>query len=227
MLARVARGGLEYALAHQRAAATKAGGLPRGTEWKLLQLQGELINPCDSPLHPSVREAKIKPSAEEKPIQQSYAGESHCFGCGPHNPDGLQLKSYRIKNGLSAKVILQNKWMCFPGIASGGIITTLFDCHGNWTAAISLMDKQCLPRPPLTLTSEMLVNFRAPTPADEELVVRSQVVAIRDKDKLPPGVKPQVQVDLELLQQVEGSDEMRVLATATGIFKRMGALRAL
>jgi len=166
--------------------------LPRGTEWKLLQLQGELINPCDSPLHPSVREAKIKPSAEEKPIQQSYAGESHCFGCGPHNPDGLQLKSYRIKNGLSAKVILQNKWMCFPGIASGGIITTLFDCHGNWTAAISLMDKQCLPRPPLTLTSEMLVNFRAPTPADEELVVRSQVVAIRDKDKLPPGVKPQV-----------------------------------
>ncbi len=28
---------------------------------------------------------------------------------GPHNPDGLQLKSYRIKNGLSARVTLQNK----------------------------------------------------------------------------------------------------------------------
>ena len=45
-----------------------------------------------------------------------------------------------------------------PGIINGGVISALFDCHGNWTAAIALMDKAKLPRPPLTLTAELLVR---------------------------------------------------------------------
>ena len=45
-----------------------------------------------------------------------------------------------------------------PGIINGGIVSSLFDCHGNWTAAIALMDKAKLPRPPLTLTAELLVR---------------------------------------------------------------------
>ena len=30
---------------------------------------------------------------------------------------------------------------------------------GNWTAAISLMDKSCLPKPPLTLTASIFVGW--------------------------------------------------------------------
>lgn len=45
-----------------------------------------------------------------------------------------------------------------PGIINGGVVSALFDCHGNWTAAIALMDKAALPKPPLTLTYEMLVR---------------------------------------------------------------------
>jgi hypothetical protein len=41
---------------------------------------------------------------------------------------------------------------------NGGVVSALFDCHGNWTAAIALMDKAALPKPPLTLTYEMLVR---------------------------------------------------------------------
>lgn len=37
-------------------------------------------------------------------------------------------------------------------------MSALFDCHGNWTAAIALMDKAALPKPPLTLTYEILVS---------------------------------------------------------------------
>ena len=70
-------------------------------------------------------------AGEELPIQHAYGGESFCFGCGKCNEDGLQLKSYRIKGGLLAKISLQKKHLCFPGIISGGIITTLFDCHGR------------------------------------------------------------------------------------------------
>lgn len=44
------------------------------------------------------------------------------------------------------------------GIINGGVVSALFDCHGNWTAAIALMDKAALPKPPLTLTYEMLVS---------------------------------------------------------------------
>ncbi len=90
----------------------------------------QTINPCNSALHPAVRDAKIRPEGSEVPIQQAYGGESHCFGCGEHNPDGLKLKSYRIKGGLVARITLEKKHLCFPGIVSGGIITTLFDCHG-------------------------------------------------------------------------------------------------
>ena len=48
--------------------------------------------------------------------------------------------------------------MHIPGIINGGIVSALFDCHGNWTAAIALMDRAKLPRPPLTLTAELLVR---------------------------------------------------------------------
>ena len=42
------------------------------------------------------------------------------------------------------------------------MVSALFDCHGNWTAAIALMDKAALPKPPLTLTYEMLVREQGP-----------------------------------------------------------------
>lgn len=193
----------------------------------MLKLQGEQINPCNSALHPAVRSAKIKPEGEALPIQHAYGGESYCFGCGQRNPDGLQLKSYRIKGGLVANITLEKKHLCFPGIVSGGIITTLFDCHGNWTAAIALMDRATLSKPPLTLTSEILVNFKEPTPAGEELIVRSQVVDIRDRQ--PRGAKSSVQVDLSLSIPQPGNEEEpeKILATATGIYTKIGALRAM
>ena len=36
----------------------------------------------------------------EKSVQEQYAPNSICFGCGPANEKGLQIKSYRIDNGL-------------------------------------------------------------------------------------------------------------------------------
>jgi len=77
---------------------------------------------------------------------------------GPAAEDGLHLKSFRVQDGLLATLQLKSKYQAFPGIISGGIISALFDCHGNWTAAIALMDRAKLPRPPLTLTAELLVS---------------------------------------------------------------------
>jgi hypothetical protein len=88
---------------------------------------------------------------------------------GPAAEDGLHLESFRVQNGLSATVQLASKYQAFPGIINGGIISALFDCHGNWTAAIALMDRAKLPRPPLTLTAELLVSSASPVHRPERI----------------------------------------------------------
>eukprot|EP00878_Enallax_costatus_P027277 GHUV01029345.1.p1 GENE.GHUV01029345.1~~GHUV01029345.1.p1 ORF type:complete len:130 (-),score=29.31 GHUV01029345.1:2124-2513(-) len=69
------------------------------------------------------------------------------------------------------------------------------------------------------------VSYKEPSPPDTELVVRSQVVAVRENQN--PGLgKAAVEVDVAiLLPQMDGSEKL--LVQGTGIFKRLGALRAL
>ncbi len=65
----------------------------------------------------------------------------------------------------------QEHHQAFPGMVNGGIIGTLLDCHGNWTAAIALMDAQGADEPPCTVTARYEVNLRRPTPLGEKLTV--------------------------------------------------------
>jgi acyl-coenzyme A thioesterase PaaI-like protein len=189
----------------------------------MLRNRGHNVNPCNSKLHPAFVEAGIEPEeSEELPVQSAYTPESVCWGCGPSAPDGLRLSSYRIPGGLESTVTLDEKYCAFPGIMNGGVVSTLFDCQGNWTSAIALMDRGCLPKPPLTLTYELLVTFKEPTPPDEKLIVRSEIVSIREGEV---GSKATIQVNMTLHQPIGGHEKL--LATATGIFKKLGALRAL
>lgn len=195
-----------------------------GAQWEVLRQQGFQVNPCNSRLHPSVTEAGIEPDSEEElSVQEAYTPESTCWGCGPAAADGLMLRSYRIPGGLEASIELHPKYCAFPGIVNGGVVSALFDCHGNWTAAIALMDKAALPKPPLTLTYEMLTTFKETTPPAEPLILRSQIVRIKESDT--PGSKATVQVDMSLYHSLGGHEKL--LASATGIFKKLGALRAL
>ncbi|CAL8460796.1 g327 [Coccomyxa elongata] len=197
-----------------------------GQQWKWLSEQGVAVNPCNSKLHPAYQLAGMDVEGEELSVQAAYTPDSACFGCGPAAKDGLGLNSFRTNGGLQATTRLHSKYQAFPGIINGGIISALFDCHGNWTAAIALMDRSGLPRPPLTLTSELLVNYREPTPPNEDLIVRSKVVKVKDNAEKVGSGKPSVHVDLSLHQAQPGGGE-KLLASATGIFKKLGALRAL
>ena len=78
----------------------------------------------------------------------------------------------------------------FPGMVNGGIIGTLLDCHGNWTAAVALMDEQGLEEPPCTVTASYEVKLRRPTPVSSLLTVTSEVVELLE-DRCP-GVFQQV-----------------------------------
>lgn len=63
-------------------------------------------------------------------LQDRYFPDLPCFGCGPANVDGLQLKSYEADDGL---VVAEFRpWPAHDnglGFLNGGIISTILDCH--------------------------------------------------------------------------------------------------
>ncbi len=194
------------------------------SRWALLRERGINVNPCRSALHPSAEEGVPVDEGEELPVQEAYTPSSECFGCGPSSGEGLHLKSYRIENGLESRVTFQRHHCAFPGMVNGGIVSTAFDCAGNWTAAIALMDVGCLPNPPLTVVAEMLVTYHEPSPPDEELIVRTEVVDVISSGEV--GSKSTVHVSLKLMQKTALGTE-KLLCTGEGVFKKLGALRAL
>ena len=115
-----------------------------------------------------------------KCVQHEYAPNSICFGCGPANEAGLQIQSHRIDNGLVMEYLPNETHQAFPGMVNGGIIGTLLDCHGNWTAAIALMDKAGDAEPPCTVTASYSIKLRRPTPLGSTLIVKGEVTEIGD-----------------------------------------------
>jgi len=139
----------------------------------------------------------------EVSVQRQYAPSSICFGCGPANQEGLQINSIRIENGLSMEYLPEPHHQAFPGMINGGIIGTLLDCHGNWTAAVALMDAQGLEEPPCTVTASYTVKLRRPTPTNVILKVTSQIKELSDD-----------RAEVELLLEADG----KVCATGSGLF---------
>ena len=136
-------------------------------------------------------------------VQREYAPSSICFGCGPANEQGLQIDSHRIENGLILHFTPEDHHQAFPGMINGGIIGTLLDCHGNWTAAVALMDSQGVEEPPCTVTASYSVQLRRPTPLKTELVVTSQVEHLQDD-----------RAEISLKLEANG----KVCATGRGLF---------
>jgi acyl-coenzyme A thioesterase PaaI-like protein len=109
-------------------------------------------------------------------IQDRYAPQNRCFGCGPANDKGLRIKSREEGEALVADWQPQPHHEAFTGILNGGIIGALLDCHSNWTAAWHLMKKAAAATPPCTVTAEFHVKMRRPTSSTAPLHLRAQVV---------------------------------------------------
>ena len=115
----------------------------------------------------------------KKSVQDAYAPNSICFGCGPSNKEGLQIKSYRTEEGLEMEFECEEKHQAFPGVINGGLIGSLIDCHGNWTAAIAIMDKNGFDAPQCTVTAQYEVKLKRPTPFGSKLMLKSRVLALQ------------------------------------------------
>ena len=112
-------------------------------------------------------------------LQERYAPDGRCFGCGPANAQGLRIRSYPSQDDAEEVVA---DWTpspyheAFDGILNGGIIGTLLDCHSNWTATHFLMRQRGADRPPTTVTLDYAVRMRRPTPSTGPVHLTARVV---------------------------------------------------
>jgi acyl-coenzyme A thioesterase PaaI-like protein len=110
-------------------------------------------------------------------LQETYAPNSMCFGCGPKNDKGLRIRSFAEDDHTCVcHWRPEAHHLAFPGALSGGICSTLLDCHSNWTAAWHLMRDSNASHLPSTVTAELAVKLLRPTPLNADLKIRAHVV---------------------------------------------------
>ena len=109
-------------------------------------------------------------------VQERYAPQNRCFGCGPANAKGLRIRSFEQGDGLVAEWTPEPHHEAWTGAVNGGIVGALLDCHSNWAAAIHLMRQSGSETLPSTVTAEFHVKLLRVTPSSGPLTLRAKVV---------------------------------------------------
>ncbi len=144
-------------------------------------------------------------------IQDLYPDEyAHCYGCGRCNPQGHHLKSYLIGNESVAKFVADGRYSGgVPGHAYGGLVASLLDCHGTASAAAFQWQadnpgSDAVGSLPRFVTGSLKVDFLKPTPLEQELTLRAELLRIE-------GRKVWVKLSLSHLEHVCAVGEMLVI----------------
>lgn len=154
----------------------------------------------------------LHPGAD--PVQASWP-DLTCYGCGPANDVGLQLKSYLGDDGetLIATVHPDEVFNSgAPNVMYGGHIASLIDCHSIWTAitfAYATEDRPLGSSPRIAyVTGELCVDYLAPTPLDQPIELTAWV----DGD---PGKRALVKSELGPEDEVTASGEVLAVRTTS------------
>ena len=98
-------------------------------------------------------------------LQDRFAPQGRCFGCGPANAKGLRIKSFEQPDGhVVVDFVPEPHHEAFENVLNGGIIGTVLDCHMNWTTIAHLIKTQGLDHAPPCVTAEFKVVLKRPTP---------------------------------------------------------------
>ncbi len=116
-------------------------------------------------------------------IQERFNPGGMCFGCGPANPVGLHLASYPEGDLVTAEfeipVLFENGY----GIANGGVVTTLLDCHTGAVLVNELHGYEWTEHPPF-LTYRLDVSLQRPTPLETSLRITGRLAERRSTELL-------------------------------------------
>ena len=158
---------------------------------------------------PTGNEQPHTPTWTEGPsIQDRLYPDLPCFGCGPSNAKGLQLKSYPSDGVVVARFTPWPEHDNGLGYLNGGIISTVLDCH---SAAAVMLEAESQGWPPLPgadlayVTAGLDVRYLRPSPLHEPSELRGHVTAASEAE---------MTVDVELV--FDG----RTRATARALWKR-------
>lgn len=118
-----------------------------------------------------------------KAFQDFYPDDlSHCYGCGRLNEHGHQIKTVWDGDETVTEFLPAPYHIAIPGFVYGGLIASLFDCHGTGTAAAALYrseGREMGSEPPIRcVTASLKVDYLKPTPLGVPLEVRGRVVKI-------------------------------------------------
>lgn len=118
-------------------------------------------------------------------IQEQMNG-NYCYGCGPDNELGMRIKSYWSEGECVCRYTPKPEQCAGPKqYVYGGTIASLIDCHCIGTAVFehhrregremgSTPDVWCV-------TGKLTVDYLAPTPINEDIVLRARVLQSGDK----------------------------------------------
>lgn len=118
---------------------------------------------------------------------QTYISGNHCYGCGPENKNGLNLKSYWQGRGVATAFFVPQPFHNAgpEHFLNGGIISTLLDCHGVCTAWADAYDRagRALGSGQLMwyATGQLCVDFLKPTPITGNIALVARVGEVTAK----------------------------------------------
>lgn len=138
-----------------------------------------------------------QPVSKDYPAIQDLYDEDFqvCYGCGAKNRDGLQLKSYRDGDRVTACYTPRASQLAIPGVVYGGLIASLIDCHGIATGAAHFQPDP-FGTPPRCVTGSLHVDYRRPTPMNGQVIeLSARVVEASDRKAV---AEVEVRVDGEL-----------------------------
>jgi len=122
-----------------------------------------------------------------KSLQEQFAPDNACFGCGPANPKGLRIRSFESPTQTPgqpiqyvATFIPEPQFEAFPGVLNGGICGALLDCHSNWAGCATMMAATGATTPPCTVTASFSVQLKRPTPTDAPVTITAWVSSLSD-----------------------------------------------
>ncbi len=103
--------------------------------------------------------------------------KNHCFGCGPDNPDGMQLQFSldSERESFVARFRLPPRYTGPPGHAHGGIIATILD---------EAMGKVNKLRHVVALTRELKVEYLRPVPLGKPLIAEGREKYVRGREHI-------------------------------------------
>jgi acyl-coenzyme A thioesterase PaaI-like protein len=123
---------------------------------------------------------------EKKAIQDFYPEElAHCYGCGRLNDYGHKIKTNWEGDETVTCFTPKPYHIAIPGYVYGGLIASLIDCHGTWTAAAASFRKENREmdtQPPYRfVTTSLHVDYLNPTPLGVPLEIRGKVKEIKGR----------------------------------------------